>query len=87
MLDLSRIQELMGVISVDGRQVGFVTGFRGSDGLLLTSMKEGHGFDHVIPLDWVSDVDRYVFLRKSSAYVVANWETAPPETRKRAQAA
>ena len=62
----------------DGRRIGFVTRVQGADGLRLSQVKEGYGFEHVIPLAWVSDVDRYVFLNKSSAYVTANWETPGP---------
>jgi hypothetical protein len=74
---ISKIRVHMPVVTADGRQVGFVTRLQGTDGLRLTTVKAGHGFDHVIPLAWVSDVDRYVFLDKGSGYVAANWETGP----------
>ena len=81
----SRVRDHMSVIGSDGRRIGFVTGLQGTEGLRLSQVKEGYGFEHLIPLAWVSDVDRYVFLNKGSAYVTANWETAPgPHGRTRA---
>ncbi len=73
----SKIRAQMPVVAADGRQVGFVTRVQGADGVRLTAFKSGHGFEHVIPLAWVSDVDRYVFLNKGSAFVAANWQAAP----------
>lgn len=82
---ISRIREHMPIVAADGRQVGFVSRLEGADGLRLSQVKEGHGFEHLIPLAWVSDVDRYVFLNKGSSYVTANWEAAPgPHGRMRA---
>jgi hypothetical protein len=75
MRDTLKIREHMPVIAADDRRVGFVARVEGSDSLKVTRVKNGHGSDHVIPLAWVSDVDRYVFLNKSSKFVVANWET------------
>lgn len=86
-MDISEIRESMGVIAADGRQIGFVSGLQSVDELRLTRMKGGHGFDHVIPLAWISAVDRYVFLSRGSAYVAANWKTAPQAPRERAKAA
>lgn len=82
MQDTSKIRERMPVVAADDRRVGFVARVEGTDSLKLTRVKNGHGFDHVIPMAWVSDVDRYVFLNKSSKFVVANWET--PFVRARA---
>jgi hypothetical protein len=75
MADISKIREHMAVIAADDRRVGFVARVEGADSLKLTRVKNGHGFDHVIPLSWVSDVDRYVFLNKGSKFVLANWES------------
>lgn len=80
MQDISKIREHMPVIAADDRRVGFVARV-GGDGLKLTRVKNGHGFDYVIPLAWVSDVDRYVFLNKGSKFVLANWETASGHAR------
>jgi hypothetical protein len=85
-MEISKICEHMAVIGSDGRRVGFVVRLEGADGLKLSRIKNGHGFEHVIPLAWVSDVDRYVFLNKGSRYVRANWE-APLDPHHRARAA
>ena len=71
MSKISKIQTQMPVVAADGRAVGFVSSV-GSDFLALTSVKDGRGFDHVIPLSWVEEVDRYVFLSRASPYVMAN---------------
>ena len=75
MPDTSRIREDMPVIAADDRRVGFVARMEGADSLKLRRVKNGHGFNYVIPMAWVSDVDRYVFLNKNSKFVMANWET------------
>ena len=75
-MDTSKICEHMAVIGNDGRKVGFVVRLEGADGLKVSHIKNGHGFEHVIPLEWISDVDRYVFLNKGSRYVRINWEAS-----------
>jgi hypothetical protein len=75
-MDISKIRQHMAVVANDGRQVGFVARLEGSTGLKVTRIKNGHGFEYVIPLAWVSDVDRYVFLNKGARYVRSNWEAA-----------
>ena len=75
MQDISKIREHMPVVTADDRRVGFVARVEGTDSLKVTRVKNGHGFHHVVPMAWVSDVDRYVFLNKNSKFVVANWET------------
>jgi len=81
MRNTSKIREQMPVIAADGRRVGFVARLAGNDGLKLTRVKNGHGSDHVIPLEWVSDVDRYVFLNRASKFVFANWGNPPGQAR------
>lgn len=71
---LDKIMKDMGVVTIDGRQIGVVSGFAGADRIRLTSHKGGHGYDHVIPAAWVEKVDRYVHLCHSSRYVADNWE-------------
>lgn len=85
-MDTSKIRQHMAVVANDGRQVGFVVRPQGSAGLKITRVKNGHGFEYVIPLAWVSDVDRYVFLNKSARYVRSNWE-APVVSNGRLRAA
>lgn len=75
-MDTSKIRQHMAVVANDGRQVGFVVRLEGSTGLKITRIKNGHGFEYVIPLAWVSDVDRYVFLNKGTRYVRSNWDAA-----------
>lgn len=70
------------VISADGRAIGFVSRVGMTD-LRVTSMKDGRGFDHLIPFEWVAHVDRYVFLNKSSAFVGANCGRAEPSAQPR----
>jgi hypothetical protein len=71
MSQISKIETQMPVVAADGRAVGFVSSV-GSDYLALTSVKDGRGYDHVIPLSWIAEVDRYVFLSRASPYVVAH---------------
>ena len=73
---IDRIREDMSVISADDRCIGFVNELLGDDRLTITSISAGYGYDHVIPLSWVSEVDKYVYLDKTSAFVAANWEHA-----------
>jgi hypothetical protein len=75
-MDTSKIRQHMAVVANDGRQVGFVVRLEGSTGLKISRIKNGHGFEYVIPLAWVSDVDRYVFLNKGARYVRSNWDAA-----------
>ena len=75
MTSIAEINDHTPIVASDGRQIGFVTRLHGADALQLTQIKNGHGFEHRIPLAWVSEVGRYVFLSKSSTYVAANWET------------
>lgn len=74
---IDRIREEMSVIAADDRCVGFVCAIEGDGMLRITSISAGFGFDHLIPLSWVSDVDKYVYLDKTSAFAAANWESAP----------
>ena len=53
-MDTSKIRQHMAVVSNDGRQVGFVVRLEGSAGLKISRIKNGHGFEYVIPLAWVS---------------------------------
>lgn len=79
MADISRLKKRMAVISADGRRIGFVKRMAWPDKMQLTSLSAAHGYDHVIPLSWVSEVDRYVYLNRSSAYVAAHWQNLAPK--------
>lgn len=73
MVDFSTIRKRMGVIAADGRRIGFVDAAE-SGKLKMTCLGASHGFHHQIPLAWVMQVDRYVYLNKESRFVAANWE-------------
>lgn len=77
MSDIAKIREGMAVVALDGREVGKVIAI-GTWRLVLTSNKDGSAFDHLIPLSWVEEVERYVFLNKGSRYVAANWDAPAP---------
>lgn len=79
---IDRIRKDMTVIAADDCCVGFVGGLEGPNRLRITSVSTGYGYDHLIPLAWVSDVNKYVYLDKASGYVAANWESAPLLRRK-----
>jgi hypothetical protein len=84
MIDITKIRERMPVISADERAIGFVSRVS-SNGLRLTRVKDGRGFDHVIPLNWIAEVGKYVFLNKSRRFVATQCEMAdPPGGRRRA---
>ncbi len=73
----ARIGKGMGVIAVDDRRIGFVLGLEGSDMLRITTEPaKGVGYDHLVPLSWVNDVNEYVFLDKPAAYIAINWRKA-----------
>jgi hypothetical protein len=76
----AKIRPDMGVVALDGRQVGVVTRVSRGDKLQVTQVRDGQAFDHLIPVSWVSAVDRYVFLDKGSAYIAAHWETVGSST-------
>jgi hypothetical protein len=67
MSEPGRIRERMRVISSDDRMVGIVTRI-GTD-LAITYLKDGCGFDHRVPLDWIEEVGDSVFLNKSQRFL------------------
>jgi hypothetical protein len=78
--DIRRIRKHMSIIAADGRRVGFVSAFARADKIRVTSLGSSHGFDHLIPISWVSEVRKYVFLSKTSRYVGEHWENLAPPT-------
>lgn len=84
MSSVSKIEAQMPVVAADGRVVGFASTV-GVRHLTLTSVRDGRGFAHVLPLSWVAEVDRYVFLNKGSRYVAANWDAPSATARSRPQ--
>lgn len=77
MSEITKIRDRMPVISADGRAIGLVAHAAG-DEVRVTSVKDGRGFDHLIPLDWIAEVGKYVFLNKSRRFVRSHWENADP---------
>jgi hypothetical protein len=67
----------MSVVAADGREIGTVSAV-GTWRLIVTTVKDGRAFEHLVPIAWVAEVGRYVFLNKGSRYVAANWETPSP---------
>jgi hypothetical protein len=74
MVDISKLKKRMSVIAADGRRVGFISRMAGPEKIRLTCLSGSHGYDHVIPLAWVSAVDKYVYLNRPSRFVATNWE-------------
>jgi hypothetical protein len=70
---VDRIREDMPVVTADDRCVGFVGRLEDTCKLRVTSISAGYGHDHVIPLSWVSGVDKFVYLNKTSTYLATNW--------------
>lgn len=81
---IDRIREEMSVIAADDHCIGFVCRLEGNEQLRITCISAGYGYDHLIPLSWVNEVDKFVFLDKTSSFVAANWANAPLPTRKAA---
>jgi len=77
MVELSKLKKRMSIIAADGQRIGFVTRMAGPDRIRITSLSGGHGYDHIIPLNWVSAIDKYVHLSRTSRFVTGNWEHAP----------
>jgi hypothetical protein len=76
MTDTTKIQETMAVVTADDRRIGFVRRIEQFTKLRVISFSHGCGGDHLIPLSWVCEVGREVYLNKTSAFVASNWETA-----------
>jgi hypothetical protein len=71
------IKEHMDVIASDGQKVGQVDHMEGSDKVKLAKHDAPDGKHHLIPLNWVSRVDKHVHLNKAAKDVHAQWsETA-----------
>ena len=77
MAQAQQIKEHMEVCGSDGAHVGTVDCMKGSDKIVLTKsdVKSG-GEHHVIPFDWVENIDDKVHLKKSAKDAMAQWQTA-----------
>jgi hypothetical protein len=81
MVELSRLKKRMSVIAADGQRIGFVARIASPDRIRITCLSGSHGYDHIIPLTWVSEIDKYVHLNRTSRFVTGNWEHAPAVRR------
>ncbi len=86
MSNIQEISEGMSVVALDGREIGTV-GRVDISRFVIRSVKDGRGFDHLIPVSWIAEVGKYVFLNKGSRYVAANWDAPVPITQSRRKAA
>jgi hypothetical protein len=77
MSNVAQIRERMPVISSDDRVIGAVS--RAGTELWVTSVNNGCGFDHLIPVDWVEEVGSSVFLNKSRRFLEAHCANASRE--------
>jgi hypothetical protein len=78
--EIGRIRKRMGVVAADGQLIGFVSRIVG-DRIRLTSVNAGHAYDHLVPLAWVTQVDSYVYLGRTSRYIGDHWENVAPSRR------
>ena len=67
MNDVAPIRERMPVISSDDCVIGVVS--RIGTALSVTCLKNGCGFDHHFPLDWIEEVGNGVYLNKSRRFL------------------
>lgn len=69
------IKPHMDVLGQDGAHVGTVDFLDGPGGVVLTkSDASAGGQHHVIPMEWVSEVDDKVHLNKSGADAKKDWK-------------
>jgi hypothetical protein len=87
MADISRLKKRMSVIAADGRRIGFVSRMAWPNKIRLTSLNAGHAYDHLIPLNWIGEIGKYVFLNRASAYVAAHWENVASVPKRHAPGA
>jgi hypothetical protein len=70
-----KIHEHMEVLGSDGGFVGTVDYIQGTE-IKLTKGSDKSGQHHLIPLDWVSNVDSKVHLSKAARDAKAQWRAA-----------
>ena len=75
-MNTSAIKEHMDVIASDGQKIGQVDHMEGTDKIKLTKHDAPDGKHHLIPLNWVSKVDKQVHLNKPANDVKAQWSEA-----------
>jgi hypothetical protein len=76
-MDASKIKEHMEVLGSDGQHIGTVDHMQGTDKIKLTKTDPAaQGHHHLIPLAWVSRIDKSVHLSKTQKEAVQAWEHA-----------
>jgi hypothetical protein len=77
MVQAQQIKEHMEVCGSDGTHVGTVDCTKDSNKIVLTkSDPSSGGQHHIIPLDWVANIDDKVRLKKSAKEAMTQWQTA-----------
>lgn len=71
MIDTNQIRPHTEVVGADDRIIGKVDHVQG-DQLKLT--KDDKGQHHLIPLDWVDNVDDQVHVKKNADEVMKSWQ-------------
>jgi len=72
-----RIRQHMTVVAADDHALGFVSRVRRDGSFMITGLRGGCGYDHLVLPTWICEVDdEFVYLNKTSDYLAANW----PET-------
>jgi hypothetical protein len=84
MIDIAAIRERMPVISSDDCVIGIVS--RVGPPLLVTSIKDGCGFDHLVLFDWIEEVGGSVFLNKSRVFLQTHCDNVMPDSGAAARA-
>jgi hypothetical protein len=85
MIDVAKISGRMPVISSDDRVIGVVSHV--GPQLSVTCLKNGCGFDHLFPIDWIEAVGSSVFLNKSRRFLETHCTDAACEDEARRKAA
>jgi hypothetical protein len=70
-----KIREHMEVLGSDGGFVGTVDHVEGTE-IKLTKGSDPSGQHHLIPLDWIANVDTKVHLSKAARDAKAQWRAA-----------
>lgn len=72
MIDKNQIKPHLSVVGADNRVIGKVDHIQG-ESLKLT--KDDKGQHHLIPLNWIANVDDKVHVNKRADEVMKSWQT------------
>ncbi|AXK82436.1 DUF2171 domain-containing protein [Pseudolabrys taiwanensis] len=76
MVNTQQIKEHMEVCGSDGAHVGTVDHLDGARIKLTKDDPKSGGKHHLIPVDWVDEIDEKVHLKKSAKDAMAQWQAA-----------